>query len=174
MKLTEVLNQGPQDYKLFCDLDGVLCDFVAGVRRLYPTYTEEQYESNPKFRKEMWDKVKEHAKQGGELWKDLDPMPDAHQLWNYIKPHDPIILTATGTGVPSAGEQKKHWVKSYLGNNPVILVPAAKDKQKYAARNHVLIDDKKKAIDPWVAAGGIGILHTSAANTIEQLKKLGF
>ena len=173
MKLYE-LTEGPQDYKIFCDLDGVLTDFVKGVRKLYPEYTEQQYETDPKFRKEMWDKVKEHAKQGGELWHDLDPMPDAHQLWNYIKPHDPVILTATGTGVATAGDQKKRWVRQYLGNNPVILVPAAKDKQKYAAKNHVLIDDKKKAIDPWVAAGGIGILHTGAANTIAELKKLGF
>jgi hypothetical protein len=27
--------------------------------------------------------------------------------------------------------------------------------------------------DEWRAAGGIGILHTSAADTIQQLKKLG-
>jgi len=35
-----------------------------------------------------------------------------------------------------------------------------------------LIDDRQKNIDAWVEAGGIGIVHTSAANTIEQLKAL--
>ena len=168
-----MLSNKNKELTLYVDLDGVLCDFVKGVQKLFPEYTEHQYEASSTFRKEMWNKVKEHAKQGGELWKDLDPMPDAHQLWNYIKPHDPVILTATGTGVATAGLQKKHWVKRYLGNNPVILVPAAKDKQRYAAKNHVLIDDKRKAIDPWVAAGGIGILHTSAVNTINELKRLG-
>ena len=172
MKLTELVGE-QREYKLYVDLDGVLSAFTEGVKKLFPEYTEEKYETDKKFRNEMWDRVKEHAKQGGELWYNLDPMPDANQLWNYIKPHDPVILTATGTGVASAGDQKKRWVKEYLGNNPVLLVPTAREKQKYAAPNYVLIDDKKKAIDPWVVAGGIGILHTSAASTINKLKKLG-
>lgn len=174
MKLNKIINtDGPQDYKLFVDLDGVLADFVKGVKQIFPGYTEHQYETDAKFRKEMWNRVESHAAEGGELWRSLDPLPDAQQLWSYVKSHDPIILTATGTNIPSAGEQKKYWVKSYLGNNPVLLVRAARDKQQYAAKNHILIDDKKKAIDPWVAAGGIGILHTSAVNTINELKKLG-
>ena len=36
-----------------------------------------------------------------------------------------------------------------------------------------LIDDRKSNIDQWIASGGIGILHTSAADTIQQLKNLG-
>jgi len=46
-------------------------------------------------------------------------------------------------------------------------------KKNYAAPNHILIDDRESNIDQWRAAGGIGILHTSAAGTIQQLKKLG-
>jgi len=34
-------------------------------------------------------------------------------------------------------------------------------------------DDRESNIDQWRAAGGIGILHTSASDTIRQLKKLG-
>ena len=47
------------------------------------------------------------------------------------------------------------------------------DKHEYAAPNHILIDDRDKAILPWREAGGIGILHTSANDTIAQLKELG-
>jgi len=36
-----------------------------------------------------------------------------------------------------------------------------------------LIDDRKSNIEQWISQGGIGILHTSAADTIQQLKKLG-
>jgi hypothetical protein len=46
-------------------------------------------------------------------------------------------------------------------------------KAEYAEPNAILIDDQPKSIDPFIAAGGIGILHTSAANTIKELKKLG-
>ena len=39
-------------------------------------------------------------------------------------------------------------------------------------KKYVLIDDRPKNIEAWENAGGIVILHTSAADTIEQLKKL--
>ena len=38
----------------------------------------------------------------------------------------------------------------------------------------ILIDDYPKNVNQFKAAGGIGILHTSASNTISQLKRLGF
>ena len=38
----------------------------------------------------------------------------------------------------------------------------------------ILIDDYPKNVDQFKAAGGIGILHISASNTISQLKRLGF
>ena len=50
---------------------------------------------------------------------------------------------------------------------------SAKDKAQYASPNAILIDDRSKAIDPWVDMGGIGILHTNTNNTIEQLKQIG-
>jgi hypothetical protein len=46
-------------------------------------------------------------------------------------------------------------------------------KQLFAGENRILIDDLANTIDEWNAKGGIGILHTSAANTIKELKKLG-
>jgi hypothetical protein len=46
-------------------------------------------------------------------------------------------------------------------------------KQMFAGPNRILIDDMEQTINEWNAAGGIGIHHTSADNTISQLKKLG-
>ena len=60
-----------------------------------------------------------------------------------------------------------------MGDVVVNLVRKSNDKAAYAAPNHILIDDRSKSIQPWVAAGGIGILHTNAANTIRQLKEVG-
>ena len=37
---------------------------------------------------------------------------------------------------------------------------------------NVLIDDRPKNIEAWENAGGIGILHTSAKETINKLKEL--
>ena len=39
--------------------------------------------------------------------------------------------------------------------------------------NAILIDDFASNIKRWEAAGGIGILHKNANDTIQQLKKLG-
>jgi hypothetical protein len=36
-----------------------------------------------------------------------------------------------------------------------------------------LIDDRADNIQRWKDAGGVGVLHTSAADTIQQLKELG-
>ena len=46
----------------------------------------------------------------------------------------------------------------------------SRSKHKYAAPNHVLIDDREDIIKDWEDKGGIGILHTSTKNTIECLK----
>ena len=54
-----------------------------------------------------------------------------------------------------------------------IYFAAAKNKAKFSHQNNILIDDRKDTIDAWNAKGGIGILHTSAASTIAQLKELG-
>ena len=43
----------------------------------------------------------------------------------------------------------------------------------YAKPNRILIDDYSETIERWRAAGGKGILHTSADDTIKQLKMYG-
>jgi hypothetical protein len=47
----------------------------------------------------------------------------------------------------------------------------SKDKQNYIKDKDILIDDCEQNIQRWEAEGGIGILHTSAEDTIQQLKK---
>ena len=42
----------------------------------------------------------------------------------------------------------------------------------FAYEGSVLIDDRPKNIEAWEANGGTGIIHTSAAETIKELKKL--
>jgi len=165
---------GPQDYKIFVDMDGVVADFVEGIKKIIPDYDDSRYGKEPKYRSMMWAAVKKHTKEGGELWYDLPMMPDGQKLWDYVEVHDPEILTATGDHKLGAGEQKKKWIIDHFGNDIVVnVVERSEEKAKFADDNYILIDDRKKSIDPWVAAGGIGILHTSAAKTIAELKSLG-
>lgn len=172
MKLTEVKDL-PTDYKIYVDLDGVLVDFrkkqmeVTGIPGSLDTMEK-------KLKRTFWYKVSQYEKNGGKFWGEMDPMPDAFDLWNYVAKYTPTVLTASGT-TGDAPAEKRVWVAKHLDlpESRIIVVEASRDKSKHAAPNHILIDDSSRAIDPWIAAGGIGVLHTSAANSIAKLKELG-
>jgi len=170
IKLTDILSEAI-DYKIYCDMDGVLVDFKKGFQNLTG-----QTLGAPKIGKErdkFWADfnviLKEKDMLEREFWAGLPWMSDGKQLWNYIKKHSPMILSA-----PSHSDEskigKKQWIKRELGNVPTTL---AYNKEKYAHQNGILIDDRKDFIDKWVANGGIGILHTSTSKTISELKKFG-
>jgi hypothetical protein len=98
-------------------------------------------------------------------------MPDGKELWNYIKGYNPELLSA-----PSREESSKigkfTWVKRNIPGTKLLL-KSAERKQEYATPNAILIDDRADNIQRWKDAGGVGIHHTSAENTIKQLQKLG-
>jgi len=94
---------------------------------------------------------------------------DGKKLWSFIKYKEPIILsTPSRSKVSKTGKIK--WVKHNLGSVQLIL---EENKEKYANKNSILIDDRNKNIVNWNANSGIGILHTSAIETIKKLKGLG-
>ena len=172
MRLTEL--QQPQ-YEIFVDMDGVVADFEQGVSAVMgERLDQERYDRDSKYRNKMWKWVKDHSKQGGKLWEDLPMMADAMTLWNYVKKYNPQILTAQGNPAYGAEPQKRKWIAKHFGPNVnVIVTQKSSEKAQHAAPHRILIDDRDKSIGPWTAAGGIGILHTSAADTIKQLKELG-
>lgn len=171
MNLTEILTESTRPpYKLFVDLDGVLVHFDRQMERI--GFDRHTMETDKAARSKFWQTVGAMAKRGEPFWEHMDPMPDAFQLWNYIKKYQPAILSATGH-VGNATDEKHRWVQRHLGNVPTHLVRKSEDKARFAAPSHILIDDRAKSIEPFIAAGGIGILHTSAADTIQQLKEFG-
>jgi len=98
-------------------------------------------------------------------------MPDGKQLWSYIEGYKPEILSAPSSSKTSR-IGKKQWMYQHL---PGVVLHLAKREEKmhYAGENRILIDDLVTNIREWEANGGIGILHTSAENTISKLKELG-
>lgn len=152
-------------YRIYCDMDGVLVDFEKGYRELTGTYSK-----NHPDNKAFWQPISDA---GASFWANLDWMPDGEELWRYIKKYKPNILSAPSQD-PSSRVGKEAWVKMHLKNsyNKLYLYSRA-NKKLFAGENRILIDDMQQTIDEWNAAGGIGIHHTSAANTIKELKKLG-
>jgi len=159
------LREEETEYTIYCDMDGVIADFERGYEEL--TGIDLQGEFKPEG-KEFWDPI---SKAGVGFWAGLKWMPDGQQLWDYIKPHKPKLLSA-----PSREQTSrigKHvWVKHKIPGTKLILRYADK-KKELASPTSILIDDRIANIKDWESAGGIGILHTSAANTISQLEKLG-
>jgi phosphopantetheine adenylyltransferase len=151
------------DYKVYCDMDGVLVDFEKGYKEL--TGEDASYNTNPE---EFWAPI---TKAGAAFWIKLPWMPDGKQLWDYINPYNPSLLSA-----PSREESSKigkfTWVKRNMPGTKLIL-RSAERKQEFATPNSILIDDRADNIQRWKDAGGIGIHHTSASDTIQQLKKIG-
>ena len=153
-------------YTIYCDMDGVLVDFEKGYRELTGTYSKDHPDNNA-----FWQPISDA---GVSYWANLDWMSDGPQLWRYIKKYKPYILSAPSQD-PSSRVGKDAWVKTHIPQNQyqrLLLYPRAQ-KQLFSKPDSILIDDNEQSIQEWKAKGGIGILHTSTANTIKELKKLG-
>jgi hypothetical protein len=168
------LREEETEYKIYVDMDGVVADFDQRFRDLAgigPREFEEKYGKNA-----FWDFIDEGDNKLV-FWVGIPPMSDAKQLIDYVSKYDYEMLTA-----PSLKKQslmgKGLWMKNQTNkglfpSKPKVNYRSAKSKKDFAAPNHILIDDREDTINSWNVAGGIGILHTSASNTINQLKKLG-
>jgi cytidyltransferase-like protein len=154
-----------EKYEVYCDMDGVLVDFERGYEEL----TGKDIRGNHvKGDGDFWQPITDA---GVEFWTKLKWMSDGKQLWDYIKKRKPNLLSA-----PSREESSrigKHiWVENNIPGVNLIL-RAADKKQEFASPNAILIDDRADNIQRWKDAGGVGIHHTSAENTINELEKLG-
>jgi hypothetical protein len=175
------LYEAIKPYTIYCDMDGVLCDFDQGYEKLTGESTDE---ANAKGKSYFWKLFRESVgKNEKDFWTNLPWQPGGEELWNHIKSSSPNILSAPAVDFNLPQDQqlnpefnqaiqgKKEWISKHLnGVNKEIFVPAPQ-KSTFATSKHILIDDMQKNIDAWKAAGGIGILHTSTPKTIGILKK---
>jgi len=176
LKLTDVYKQLREEeqaeeprYKIYCDMDGVLCDFDKRFTSLNPEHLSPSQYSTKYGTEKFWNFIDEEN--GVKFWVGIPWMKDGRQLWDYISKYNPSLLSA-----PSKQNEsrlgKRLWVKNNIPGTKLILASASK-KQNYSGRDKILIDDRPDNIEQWRSQGGIGILHTSAADTIKQLQNIG-
>ncbi len=149
--------------KLFLDLDGVLADFDRGVREV----TGRRPEELPL--KTMWASLSRAPR----FFETLEFMHDAEALWRFCAPHHPTILTGLPLG-SWAPDQKRRWVARMLGAHVPIITCMSRDKPRWSAPGHVLVDDRASAREGWERKGGVFVHHTSAETSIAELRRLGF
>ena len=188
-------------YKIFCDLDGVLVDFEAGVRRINRGKGPDDLSAG-----QLWGSIA----RAHQFFLNLSWTKDGKELWSRIvqEGYVPDILTGLPTAKGAAkqkfdwcckelkfafAEQSKskpvfnhidyanvkrgHAIKSGArrkgGNVVNVLTCWSRNKHCESAENHVLIDDREDLGEKWTAKGGIFIHHTSTANSIKKMVKLG-
>jgi len=155
------------DYMIYSDMDGVITDFDTSFMNISDGIRPSEYERNM-GKDKFWELI---DGRGVGFWVGMPWMSDGKSYWDYIKKYNPVLLSSPSRSNTSR-LGKRLWVRNNLPGTKLIL-SQAKDKQNYARKNAILIDDRKSNIDEWRSKGGIGILHVSAEDTIKQLKELG-
>ena len=147
---------------LYLDMDGVLADF-------YKEYSK--YDPEKADRKKFRAAVLEHS-----IFEKLDFMPDTQELLNHVCKLNGItieILTSMGTFDDTQGSmarnQKLRWLDKKNIPYKANFVRAKHEKAQYASPTSILIDDSPGCIAPFIEAGGHGILHVNASDTIRIL-----
>ena len=121
--------QRRRDVKVYCDLDGVLVDFEAGIRRLFPDYdllTKKQQQRNRKQpqqrppatfdiqalpRHTLWERVAAD----GSFFRNLPWTSDGQWLWQHVLvPLKADILTGVPS-YPASRTEKFDWCQRELG-----------------------------------------------------------
>lgn len=155
------------NYKIYCDMDGVLTDFDKQFTDSISPWKPKQFIDKNGL-DEFWNEI---DSRGVGFWVGMKWMEDGKSLFEFLKNYKDVELLSSPSRSEHSRLGKRLWVRNHkLGIK--LNLEYSKNKQKHAAENHILIDDRKDNIERWETAGGIGILHTTTENTIACLKKL--
>lgn len=151
-------NRHLHHFTVFFDIDGVLGDFdphldAHGLRGA---------DGNPR-----WNEV------NAAWWQTMPFMAGAQDFFMRVAAKlETRFLTAPSLSV-DCFTGKSTWVQTFLPHEGkaaikrLIIAPSS-DKAYLAGPTRILIDDRKKNIDEWVAAGGIGIHFTGDFAAVER------
>jgi hypothetical protein len=156
--------------KLYLDMDGVLCNFEKRFTELYGKDA-----LGARDRKNFTTNWPNFIMDGN--FESLEWFPGGKELLDFIQNEtdwEVEILSSSGGEKfhSEVAAQKVVW----LCNNGIPykanIVPGRKHKTAYATPETILIDDTEDIIVNFNAAGGLGILHKDANETLAKLRTL--
>lgn len=163
--------------KIFCDLDGVLADFVSAAFEIHGY--ENLYEKYPEKYSGVYDicKVMEISKrefwkpiQGESFWKNLPLLPDAKNLIGSLENNfgreNIYFLTSPSLDI-GCYTGKLKWVHQHF---PFYTYRTILFTKKYFLSDYrsFLIDDSPSNLKHFSLEGGTGILYPRIWNTIRK------
>ena len=171
IKLRRAQKLNGKNWKIFCDLDGVLVDFCKGVRNLTG------YEPEQMSLKKMWTHILNRPK----FFSELDWTENGQELWSYLIKLVGIENVTSSinilTGLPYSKKKKVEkdkieWCRKKLNYDITVHTCNSSEKWKYSDQRMILIDDRIELKSQWEKYGGVFIHHTSTARTVSVLNKL--
>lgn len=153
------------NFKIYLDMDGVLVDWEKQFEK-YSGMSCSDYDSQfgEDGRREFV------LKNSPNFYASMDWMNDGKMLYNFVKEFPSEILShATDK---KCADGKLSWLKNNNIQLKPNLVNKREDKSKFANPKSILVDDRTDVIDAFNKAGGNGIIHTNAIDTINKLKEI--
>lgn len=144
--------------KWFLDMDGVIVDFLGAVIKAHNLNCSvndiRNWDGMYKYwngtTKEFWEPLDEA------FWSNLPFTEEGREIIDLLAPFKPVILSSP---VRNCAGGKQKWIEKnlpeYMDHGRYIFTPK---KTLLSGPGRVLIDDAEHFIDPWVMAGGMGIL----------------
>jgi hypothetical protein len=156
--------------KLYLDMDGVLCNFE---KRFTELYGEDALGSRD--RKNFTTNWPNFIMDGN--FENLEWFPGGKELLDFIQNEtdwEVEILSSSGGEKfhSEVAAQKVMWLCDKGIPYKANIVPGRKHKTAYATPETILIDDTEDIIVNFNAAGGLGILHKDANDTLAKLRTL--
>jgi hypothetical protein len=163
----------PEINRIYVDSDGVLADFNSLAWEIFgedPRAYEEQFGSE-----KFWNRIDDWFTWDESIMLDffeaLPLMPDAIELYDFLRPYKPIILTGSPRQIPDSHIQKQNWARRKFGEETPIITCLSKHKRTFCRPGDIIIDDWPKHRKLWEEVGGIWIHHDDTKSTIEKLKE---
>ena len=171
---------------IYCDMDGVLCDFRKGIDNMFKLkskdpsmpgpmqmagYKDTDDWINAPLSAQKWEPITNYKM----FWPTLPWTKDGQKLWFFIRKFNPHILSAYTPYDKNSIKGKQLWLQRNLkltDASKIHLVRRA--EKKIYANGNVLIDDYGRNVKEWKKNKGIPVKYKSASQAIADLKKIGY